>query len=99
MRSNKLQPLYQNPTLNDRKATQVNAALMYAAIKLLQDPPNPEGNAGYAPVIDTTTDETPTNNNAENAPATNTEKMLSIIIGGILIAILPAIILSIINPQ
>ena len=65
----------------------MNAALMYAAIKLLQDPPNPEGNAGYAPVVDTTTDEPPTNNNAENAPATNTEKMLPIIIGGILLTI------------
>lgn len=72
---------------------------MYAAIKLLQDPPNPEGNAGYAPVVDTTTDETTANNNVENAPVTNTEKMLSIIIGGVLLAISPAIILSIINSQ
>lgn len=61
MRSNKLQPLYQNPTLNDRKATQVNAALMHTAIKLLQDPPNPEGNTGYAPATaNNSTQRTPT---------------------------------------
>lgn len=37
----------------------MNAALMHAATKLLQDPPNSEGNAGYTPVIVKTTDETP----------------------------------------
>ena len=37
----------------------MNAALMHAATKLLQDPPNPEGNAVDTPVIVKTTDETP----------------------------------------
>lgn len=73
-----------NRNNSDRKAAQVNAALMYAAINLLQDPPNPEEqystkcNAGYTPVIVTTTNDTPAtnnsdnnnNNNAEDAPAT-----------------------------
>lgn len=39
----------------------MNVALMHAATKLLQEPPNPEGNAGYTPVA--------ANNNAEEAPA------------------------------
>lgn len=39
----------------------MNAALMHAATKLLQEPPNPEGNAGYTPVA--------ANNSAEDAPA------------------------------
>ena len=55
---------------------------MHAAIKLLKDPPYPAEqysascNAGYAPVIVTTTNDTPatnnsdSNNNAEDAPAT-----------------------------
>ena len=38
----------------------MNAALMHAATKLLQEPPNPEGNAGYTPVA--------ANNSAEDAP-------------------------------
>ena len=51
----------------------MNAALMHAATKLLQDPPNSEGNAGYTPVIVKTTDDTPTatnnsNNNVERTP-------------------------------
>ena len=39
----------------------MNAALMHAATKLLQEPPNPEGNAGYTPAA--------ANNSAEDAPA------------------------------
>lgn len=39
----------------------MNAALMHAATKLLQEPPNPEGNAGYTPVA--------ANNSTEEAPA------------------------------
>lgn len=39
----------------------MNATLMHAATKLLQEPPNPEGNAGYTPVA--------ANNSAEDAPA------------------------------
>ena len=39
----------------------MNVALMHAATKLLQEPPNPEGNAGYTPVA--------ANNSAEDAPA------------------------------
>ena len=42
----------------------MNAALMHAATKLLQDPPNPEGDAGYTTVV--------VNNNAEDAPAADT---------------------------
>lgn len=41
----------------------MNAALMHAATKLIQEPPNPEGNAGRTPVIVTTTDDS-----AEDAP-------------------------------
>lgn len=68
-----------NRNNNDRKAAQVNAALMHAAINLLKDPPYPAEqysarcNAGYAPVVVTTTEGTPANNsnsNAEDAPAT-----------------------------
>ena len=33
----------------------MNAALMHAATKLLQDPPNSEGNAGYTPAVATRT--------------------------------------------
>ena len=54
-----------NRNNNDRKAAQVNAALMHAAIKLLQDPEEQYStrcNAGYTPVA---------NNNAEDAPAAN----------------------------
>ena len=48
----------------------MNAALMHAATKLLQDPPNPEGNAGYTPVIVKTTDETPAAaNSTQSTPA------------------------------
>ena len=39
----------------------MNAALIHAATKLLQEPPNPEGNAGHTPVA--------ANNSAEDAPA------------------------------
>ena len=39
----------------------MNATLMHAATKLLQEPPNPEGNTGYTPVA--------ANNSAEDAPA------------------------------
>lgn len=48
----------------------MNAALMHAATKLLQDPPNPEGNAGYTHVIVKTTDETPAAaNSTQSTPA------------------------------
>lgn len=51
----------------------MNAALMHAATKLLQDPPNPEGNAGYTPVIVKTTDETPAAaNSTQSTPAVET---------------------------
>ena len=56
----------------------MNAALMHAATKLLQDPPNPElyptrCNAEYAPVVDKTTDDTPANNsNSERTPTVAT---------------------------
>lgn len=51
----------------------MNAALMHAATKLLQDPPNPEGNAGYTPVIVKTTDETPAAaNSTQSTPAVAT---------------------------
>ena len=70
-----------NRNNNDRKAAQVNAALMHAAINLLQDQQNPEEqysttcNAGYTPVVAKTTDDSTdapqaTANNAEDAPAT-----------------------------
>ena len=54
----------------------MNAALMYAATKLLQDPEEQYStrcNAGYAPVVFKATDGIPaaTNNNAEDAPAAN----------------------------
>lgn len=58
-----------NRNNNDRKAAQVNAALMHAAINLMQDPQNLEEqcstrcNAGHTPVV--------ANNNAEDAPAAN----------------------------
>lgn len=66
---------------NDRKAAQVNAAVMYAAVNLLQDLQNPEEqystrcSAGYTPVVVTTTDDSADAqqadaNNAEEAPAT-----------------------------
>lgn len=65
-----------NRNNNDRKAAQVNAALMHAAIKLLQDPEEQYStrcNAGYTPVVTTTDDSAPAvaNNNAEDAPAAN----------------------------
>lgn len=51
----------------------MNAALMHAATKLLQDPPNPEGNAGYTPVIVKTIDETPAAaNSTQSTPAVAT---------------------------
>lgn len=52
-----------NRNNNDRKATQVNAALMHAAVNLLQDQQNPKEqystrrNAGYTPVAVKTTDD------------------------------------------
>ena len=57
----------------------MNAALMYAAINLMQDPQNLEEqystrcNAGYTPVATKTGDSAPAvaNNNAEDAPAAN----------------------------
>ena len=50
----------------------MNAALIHAATKLLQDPPNPEGDAGYTPVIVKTTDETPAAaNSTQSTPAAN----------------------------
>lgn len=63
-----------NRNNNDRKAAQVNAALMHAAIKLLQDPEEQYStrcNAGYTPVATKTGDSAPAaaNNNAEEAPA------------------------------
>ena len=65
-----------NRNNNDRKAAQVNAALMHAAIKLLQDPEEQYStrcNAGYTPVATKTGDSAPAvaNNNAEDAPAAN----------------------------
>lgn len=52
----------------------MNAALMHAAIKLLQEPPNPESNAECTPVAVITTDDSADAqqadaNNAEEAPA------------------------------
>lgn len=68
-----------NRNNNDRKAAQVNAALMHAAINLLQDLQNPEEqystrcNAGYMPVVTKTDDSADAQqadaNNAEEAPA------------------------------
>lgn len=57
----------------------MNAALMYAAINLMQDPQNLEEqcstrcNAGHTPVATKTGDSAPAvaNNNAEDAPAAN----------------------------
>lgn len=46
-----------NRNNNDRKAAQVNAALMHAATKLIQDPEEQYStrcNAGYTPVVTTT---------------------------------------------
>ena len=70
-----------NRNNNDRNATQVNAALMYAAINLLQDLQDPEEqystrcNAGYMPVVTKTDDSADAQqadaNNAEDAPAAN----------------------------
>lgn len=68
-----------NRNNNDRKAAQVNAALMHAAIKLLQDPEEQYStrcSAGYTPVVVTTTDDSADAqqadaNNAEDAPAAN----------------------------
>lgn len=65
-----------NRNNNDRKATQVNAALMHAATKLLQDPEEQYStgcDAGYTPVATKTGDSAPAvaNNNAEDAPAAN----------------------------
>lgn len=59
----------------------MNAALIHAAVNLLQDQQNPKEqystgyDAGYTPVVVTTTDDTPannsnSNNNTEDAPAT-----------------------------
>ena len=51
----------------------MNAALMHTSTKLLQDPPNPEGDAGYTPAIVKTTDETPTAaNSTQSTPAVAT---------------------------
>lgn len=68
-----------NRNNNDRKAAQVNAALMYAAVNLLQDLQNPEEqystrcNTGYTPVATKTDDSADAQqadaNNAEEAPA------------------------------
>lgn len=63
-----------NRNNNDRKAAQVNAALMHAATKLLQDPEEQYStrcSAGYTPVATKTGDIAPAvaNNNAEEAPA------------------------------
>ena len=68
-----------NRNNNDRKAAQVNAALMHASVSLLRDLQNPEEqysarcNAGYTPVATKTGDSAPAvaNNNAEDAPAAN----------------------------
>ena len=65
-----------NRNNNDRRAAQVNAALMYAAIKLLQDPEeqcSTRCNAGHTPVATKTYDSADAQqadaNNAEEAPA------------------------------
>lgn len=65
-----------NRNNNDRKAAQVNAVLMHAAIKLLQDPEEQYStrcNAGYTPVVTKTDDSADAQqadaNNAEEAPA------------------------------
>lgn len=65
-----------NRNNNDRKAAQVNAALMHAAIKLLQDPEEQYStrcSAGYTPVATKTDDSADAQqadaNNAEEAPA------------------------------
>lgn len=51
----------------------MNAALIHAAVNLLQDQYSTRCNAGYTPVVAKTTDGTPAvvNNNAEDAPAAN----------------------------
>lgn len=70
-----------NRNNNDRRAAQVNAALMHAAVNLLQDQQNPEEqystrcNAECTPVVVITTDDSADAqqtdaNNAEEAPAT-----------------------------
>lgn len=62
-----------NRNNNDRRAAQVNAALMHAAINLLQDQQNPEEqystrcNAVYTPIV-TKTDDTPTANSTQRTP-------------------------------
>lgn len=56
-----------NRNNNDRKAAQVNAALMHAAIKLLQDPEEQYStrcNAGYTPVVIKTADDNPAATNS-----------------------------------
>lgn len=69
-----------NRNNNDRKAAQVNAALMHASVSLLRDLQNPEEqysarcNAECTPVVVTTTDDSADAqqadaNNAEEAPA------------------------------
>lgn len=65
-----------NRNNNDRKATQVNAALMHAATKLLQDPEEQYStrcNAGYTPVATKIGDSAPAvaNNNADDTPTAN----------------------------
>ena len=71
-----------NRNNNDRRAAQVNAALMHAAINLLQDPQNLEEqcstrcNAECTPVVVITTDDSADAqqtdaNNAEDTPAAN----------------------------
>ena len=49
----------------------MNAALMHAATKLIQEPPNPEGNAGRTPVVVTTTDDS---SDAQQAAANSVER-------------------------
>lgn len=59
-----------NRNNNDIKAAQVNAALMHAAIKLLQDPEEQYStgcDAGYTPVVETTDNAPDANNSNSNA--------------------------------
>lgn len=49
----------------------MNAALMHAATKLTQEPPNPEGNAWRTPVVVTTTDDS---SDAQQAAANSTHR-------------------------
>lgn len=54
----------------------MNAALMHAATKLIQEPPNPEGNAGRTPVVVTTTEDS---SDAQQAAANSTHRTPTVV--------------------